>query len=51
MDSSCLWKAEGETRDTVQGPDGAKLGEGHFAAEKGTSHYNLSPVGLIILQC
>lgn len=51
MDSSCLKKAEGETRETLQSPDGAKVGEGHFAAEKGTSHYNLSPMGLILLQC
>lgn len=51
MNSSCLWKAEVRPERPFRGPDEAKMGEGHFAVEKGTLHYNLSPMGLILLQC
>lgn len=44
-------KAEGETGETLWGPGRAKVGEGHFAAEKGISHYSLSPMGLSPFSC
>lgn len=51
MNSSCLRKAEVRPERPFRGPGGAKMGEGHFAVEKGTPRYNLSPMDLILLQC